>query len=60
MLFPLVHANAHIAVIPALHQIDIMGKHTDSAQSSVYKHLLCASSYWLVSVLAVDLVSTFG
>lgn len=39
MLLLLAQANVHIAVVPALHQIDIMGKHMDSAQSLVHKHL---------------------
>lgn len=60
MLLPLARAGAHIAIISALHQIDIVGKHTGSAQSLVHKHTQTLCQFPLASVLAIDLVSAFG
>lgn len=60
ILLPLAQATAHIAIVPALHQIDIVGKHTGSAQSLVRKHTQTLCQFPLASVLAVDLVSALG
>lgn len=60
MLLPLAQVNAHIAIVPALYQIDIVGKHTGSAQSLVHKHTQTLCQFPLASVLAVDLVSVLG
>lgn len=60
MLLPLAQLDAHIAIISALHQIDIVGKHTGSAQSLVRKHTQTLCQFPLACALAVDLVSALG
>lgn len=60
MPLPLAQAAARIAIAPALHQIDIVGKHTGSAQSLVRKQTQTLCQFPLASVLAVDLVSVLG
>lgn len=60
MPLPLAQANAHIAIVPALHQIDIVGKHAGSAQPLVRKHTPTLCQLPLARVPAVDLVSALG
>lgn len=60
MLLPLARANARVAIVQPLHQIDIVGKHTGSAQPLVGKHTPTGCQLPLASVLAVDLGSALG